>query len=254
MTLDYPGANQRYRFDSRHPNQRFTGGPRKLVLHTTETDWLPGYQEGHKAPNLSVGLSDKTLIVYQHYSLDRPSRALRHPDGEAQTNNEAIQIELIGTCLATVAQYRGYFYWPVANDHVLRQLGEIILTVCGLCGIDPVPTSRPWLDAPAGYGTTSARMSSAEWDAFGGICGHLHVPGNTHSDPGSLRVQRALDLAGDQMLSQEDKAWIEAAIRNNVNSAKVRWLEGGDQRVTLGEAIADLGHHVRVILEELRRD
>ena len=30
------------------------------------------------------------------------------------------------------------------------------------------------------------RMGNQEWDQFGGVCGHQHVPENTHWDPGAL--------------------------------------------------------------------
>jgi hypothetical protein len=55
------------------------------------------------------------------------------------------------------------------------------------------PQWRPYpLSGQAG---SPIRMSSADYDRFRGILGHMHVPGNTHGDPGALNVARILATA-----------------------------------------------------------
>ena len=46
------------------------------------------------------------------------------------------------------------------------------------------PTFLPY---PESYGPTQVRMSPAQFARFEGICGHQHVPENTHGDPGISR-------------------------------------------------------------------
>jgi hypothetical protein len=46
-----------------------------------------------------------------------------------------------------------------------------------------------------------SRMSSNEWMAFNGWCGHQHVPENDHWDPGRINIGRLLMTAG---VSQND--------------------------------------------------
>jgi hypothetical protein len=48
--------------------------------------------------------------------------------------------------------------------------------------------SRKFQGPEASGVSSPARMSDAEWDAFDGWCGHQHVPGNSHWDPGKLDV------------------------------------------------------------------
>jgi hypothetical protein len=60
-----------------------------------------------------------------------------------------------------------------------------------------IPLSGPseWPAYPSSYGATSARMSFAEWNAFKGICGHLHAPENSHGDPGAIPFAKILAKA-----------------------------------------------------------
>jgi hypothetical protein len=44
-----------------------------------------------------------------------------------------------------------------------------------------------------GY-NSSSRMSDDEWIAYNGWCGHQHVPGNFHWDPGKLDIGRLLRI------------------------------------------------------------
>ncbi|NIS66407.1 MAG: hypothetical protein GTO05_14860, partial [Gemmatimonadales bacterium] len=49
----------------------------------------------------------------------------------------------------------------------------------------------------AGVGAKQ-RMSDQQWEAFNGICGHEHVPNNTHWDPGAFDIASFVRLVGSR--------------------------------------------------------
>src|SRR6478735_2094812 len=179
-------ANQSYRYDKHYPNSRYTGGPNKGVLHTTEGATLPGYDGGAKAPHFTVkaNLRTKTVTVYQHFDTNRPSRALVNKDGGTQTNNDGcIQIELVGSCSKSYAAKHGLIYWPEAPKWALDGLKKLMRWIEKDRGI-PRKAAPLWLNygvdarrpgvSPASYGNSPARMSQREFDNFAGWLGHMH--------------------------------------------------------------------------------
>jgi hypothetical protein len=54
------------------------------------------------------------------------------------------------------------------------------------------------------------RMSPTEWDSFNGVCGHQHVPENTHWDPGAFDWTRL--LLEDEVTTEELIKEIQTAI------------------------------------------
>lgn len=179
-----PFANQSHRYDSKYP-QYYRGGPNKGVLHTTETSVLPGYAYGGNAPHFSVLpiFSSKSVVYYQHYDTDRPSRALVDLAGGVQTNNDGvIQIELIGTCTKSGPG----MYWPDAPQWAIDGLLKLMQWINKDRGIPMVQPKQGWLPYPSSYGNTSVRMSQSAWDKYAGWCGHQHVPENLHGDPGDM--------------------------------------------------------------------
>lgn len=174
--------------DTQHP---------KGVLHTTEGGNWTSYDEGKKAPHLSVkAIPGKGVEVRQHTPFTSSARALRNLDGGVQTNRDyAFQIELIGTC---DPKNKGkMFYWPEADDAVLRDLYVKVIEPMSR-GLN-IPLLAPAFQAyPASAGARSGsndvRMTGAQWDIFTGWCGHQHVPENTHGDPGNFPWARMLAL------------------------------------------------------------
>lgn len=172
--------------DTRHP---------KGVLHTTEgPDWT-SYDSGQKAPHISVkAIPGKGVQVRQHIPFTTSARALRNEDGGVQTNRDyAFQIELIGTC--DPKNKKKMFYWPEADDAVLRDLYVKVIEPMSR-GLH-IPLLAPAFQAyPASYGAKSGsnnvRMSGSAWDVFTGWCGHQHVPENSHGDPGAFPWARML--------------------------------------------------------------
>jgi hypothetical protein len=46
-------------------------------------------------------------------------------------------------------------------------------------------------------------MSFAQWEAFKGVCGHMHVPENLHGDPGAIDFPKLIALAKGQTVPEE---------------------------------------------------
>jgi hypothetical protein len=186
--------------------------PQVIVLHTTESAGWPGYEGGGTAPHLTVMplMTRAQLSWRQHFPLERSARALAHPPGTVETNNRgAIQVELVGTCV------RGGpgLHWPSAPPWALRGLAQFVTWAVGRF---PIPLLAPatWPAYPVSAGRSVARFTPEQWLAFRGICGHLHVPHNTHGDPGAFPIGRLIDLAqGEDMpLSRTDLDQIVSAV------------------------------------------
>lgn len=194
------------------------------VLHTTEGVGLSDYDGGSMAPNLTAvaDFKNKKLVWYQHFDIDRSSRALRNLAGGVETNTlNVVQVEFEGTCDYSKRERWGsriagqdYIYWGDPPDWALRDAADFLRWLNANHG---VPLSGPtmWLAygpdprrpgiTPASYGASPARMAFAAWNAFKGICGHQHVPENDHGDPGSLPFAKLIALAkGTTTPPQED--------------------------------------------------
>lgn len=182
-----------------------------VVLHTTEGRTLPDYGGGGSAPNLT-GVPDfgaKKLNWFQHFDIDRSSRALVNLAGGVETNtNNVCQVELVGTCdPAThkkwVAAGYTHVYWPEAPDWALRDLAAFLRWMNTNHGV-PLSGPSQWPAYPSSYGATSARMTATEWNAFRGICGHLHVTENLHGDPGAIDFTKLIALAKGTTPEEDD--------------------------------------------------
>ena len=183
----------------------FTGGPRKIVVHTTEGINRPTYTNG--MPHLDVvvlptrtGWRNTRLSVLQYIPKTVGATALRNREGGVQTNRDsAYQIELVGTCSPKMAaRYPQAFFWPGASDEILKDLGTLLRFVAqdDQFDVDVLNVAADWSPlSDNGYAIRSTRFDMAQWDNFTGICGHQHVPENDHVDPGGLPVKKALDLS-----------------------------------------------------------
>lgn len=163
----------------------YTGEPFRVVIHTTETTGLPGYNNGASAPHFTYQPSNRTF--YQHTDTDTAARALRNLPGGVQTNRAgAIQVEIV--CYSDrdkAAQSASRLWVGDLGDHHLYDIRKF-LEWC-FAGYDVTDT---WPGRQAlSYSQANApgfRMSFDSWNAFTGVCGHQHVPENTHWDPGAL--------------------------------------------------------------------
>jgi hypothetical protein len=174
----------------------FTGGPPKFVIHTTEGGGLPSYQDGATAPHTTfrfLGTSGDCEI-YSHTPMNVAARSLRNLDGGVQTNRDSVvQMEIIGSCVNSIAVKYGILFIPGINDAMKRTLAGVIKEQCILNGIPvrPLPSNK-WI--PYDGRDHGQRMSYSEWDNFSGICGHEHVPENNHLDPAELDLTTYFDL------------------------------------------------------------
>jgi hypothetical protein len=202
-TTLYPGAIR----GSHYYGDTYEGDlmdPNVLGLHTTEGTGVVSYSNGAEAPNLTAQPNCKTkkFDVYQHFLLNRSARALVNLPGGVETNTcNVIQLELVGTCdpkhKATWGKLKAgvdYIYWPDAPEWCYDALAELIAWMHQHFDI-PLSGPSEWLPYPSSYGKTSARMTFAEWEAFKGICGHMHAPENVHGDPGSIPFAKILAKA-----------------------------------------------------------
>ncbi|NED75418.1 hypothetical protein G3I51_24450 [Streptomyces sp. SID9944] len=208
----YPGAS------TAHWWQTKWGGDlmevNTAVLHTTEGIGVTDYDGGSMAPNLTAvaNFTKKRLDWFQHFDIDRSSRALQNLAGGVQTNTlNVVQVEFDGTCdyskrerWGTRVAGRDYIYWGAPPDWALRDMAEFLRWLNANHGVPLIgpstwlaygPDSRRPGVVPASYGASPARMSFSQWEDFRGICGHQHVPENSHGDPGSLPFAQVIALA-----------------------------------------------------------
>lgn len=200
--MTYAKSNTRAQwFHDNYPGSKID--PNVVVLHTTESRGWPGYNGGATAPNIT-GLPDmgrKRLWWRSHFPDDRSARALRNTAGGVETNTlNCHQVELVGTCdpanrhrWAGYVAGEDYIYWPEAPEWALDELAAYLADFHRRHGVKL--TAPRFLPYPASYGASSVRMSHAQWRSFYGVCGHQHVPENTHGDPGDLDVERVLAKA-----------------------------------------------------------
>lgn len=193
MATWFPGATRDVKGSDAGP---FSGGPLKIVVHTTEGDGWPSYQGGATAPHFTCHWDGSRFIIRQHVRLDRASKSLANERGGVETNQDgAIQIELRGTCDPTYRNGGKGTFWPDAPAKAKAALAGFLKALASLVGV-PLKTVA-FQAYPASYGrrgrTNNVRMSLSQWDNFSGICGHQHVPENYHGDPGDLDVADLLD-------------------------------------------------------------
>lgn len=196
-------------------------------LHTTEGRNLPDYGGGGSAPNLTAvpDLAARKLRWYQHFDIDRSSRALVNLSGGVQTNTlNVVQVELVGTCDPETHTKWGtapHIYWPQAPDWALAEVAAFLRWLNAEHGV-PLAGPSAWPAYPKSYANGGGqRFTFAQWSAFKGICGHMHVPENTHGDPGAINFPRLIALAKGTIPPQED----DVALTND--DVKKIWLTDG---------------------------
>src|SRR5262245_5582635 len=166
------------------PSGSYTGGPYKIVHHTTEGSSAQGafaaFRTNRSDPHFTV---DSTKI-YQHIETDKAARALRNPPGGVETNRDsAIQIEVVGFAqrpkvLATLKNVQRLCNWLEAT-HGIPKVWPNGLPKPAVNGRDPGGHNR----------------NAANWDQKGGHYGHSQVPENTHWDPGYTATESAFVIA-----------------------------------------------------------
>jgi hypothetical protein len=205
--------------NTRHP---------KGVIHTTEGRTWPDYDGWTVNPHATVmPVPGRGVDVRQHVPFDYAAFALVHRGGGETNRDYAIQFELIGTC---DRQASGY-YWPDADDVVLRDLFVKVIAPMRSIGLRPVSTVQ-WKAYPASYGAANGvRLNYADWDRYVGWLGHAHVPENLHGDPGAFPWARMMTLAAAPQPDEEDEVVVVRAtstsVSGKVDDGSVYLVSGG---------------------------
>jgi hypothetical protein len=186
-------------------------GPYRVVLHTTETEGVPGYEGGATAPHLTY--DPRSREWFQHTSFLTAARALRNVIGGVQTNRErALQVEIVAYSAGGIAaQSAARDYVGDLSPEALGDIREFLIWTRDNFGVE-----MRWPEKQAlSYAAANApgfRMTNEEWDAFGGVCGHQHVPENCVSADtpilcADLTWRPAGDLLpGDELVAFDDES------------------------------------------------
>lgn len=167
-----------------------TNAPWRLVLHSTEGDTIASAVAAYRAagtpPHATVDPLRRQIA--DHVGLERSAYALRNKAGGVETGRlRCIQVEIVGRAAAMHNLPADALAW----------LGSAVLRP--ILALRPITTDHPrFVGTEAGTIATETapqRMSAAAWAAFGGICGHQHVPENNHWDPGRLDVDAIIRAA-----------------------------------------------------------
>ncbi|MER6115583.1 hemopexin repeat-containing protein [Streptomyces sp. NPDC001743] len=156
--------------------------PWRGVLHTTEGPTIDGALQTFRATNFwpTLTIEPNTFRVVQHYSLNAGARALS--DGATPENAaRCVQIEIVGFAAQT----------PTWAPEKLAFIREVVRDIESLVPI-PRASGRMFLDAAGVSSHPGNRMSVADWKGFSGWCGHQHVPGESHWDPGAIDIDTVL--------------------------------------------------------------
>jgi len=151
----------------------FTGGGKKLVIHTTEGRTALGavaaYKKNNSWPHFTISYEEKKQI--QHLPLNLAARSLQNDtkDGYDTNRANAIQIEIVGYANETSS-------WPQSKlDWIAQQFKKIY---------DNYQFGLSYPEFRQG----TRRFGDKEFVDYSGIVGHAHVPDNNHWDPGALNV------------------------------------------------------------------
>jgi hypothetical protein len=215
-----------------------TSAPYRLVLHTTEglgsiEAQVNGYRSTGNYPHVTA--DPITGRVAQHVSLDRSVTTAQNDSGGVETNRlRAVQVEIIAKADFAAT-------W---SPRTLDWLGQdVVGPICRARGIGLFGPPRNWVDRSDGFiarENAPQRLSYEEWTAFGGVCGHQHLPENDHWDPGKVNIDRVFAAANELHLSfpeppaEEDLVKAITFMRDATNGQT--WVTNGFDKVYLVDA------------------
>ena len=164
----------------------YTGGPFKIVHHTTEGGNAAAAFAAFAAKRADPHFTVDATTIFQHIDTDVAARALRHPAGTPQTNRDsAVQIELVG------------FAGAPKNARTLANVARLCRWIEATHGVPRVWPAGPPKPPRNGRDPGGHRRDQAIWDAQSGHYGHSHVPNNTHWDPAYRAIEAAYVLAAE---------------------------------------------------------
>ncbi|MEE0888572.1 MAG: hypothetical protein U0L97_05210 [Candidatus Saccharimonadaceae bacterium] len=161
------------------------GEPNKILLHSTEgtTNGFAAYFD-NKYPAHFV-IDPRERKTSQEFSIYQPSLAIVGHD-----KSGPIQIEIVGF---STPRSEGYSQEADLNNFSNEDwdyLAKILKAISEETGI-PLTSSVSWTEG-------TERLGDQEFIDYKGVLGHMHVPGNDHTDPGDIweYVKNAVDRAG----------------------------------------------------------
>jgi hypothetical protein len=153
----------------------FTGGGNKLCWHITISSWntvdliWTVLRDKRAAPQLIIGGRqgwDRPVVI-QCQPLNQAGRALAHPSGPETNRADVIQVEICAN-VADVAKFD-----ELGRYKAFANLVRLVNNVTS--------PNIPWELARSFTNTT--RFSGQGWVDAAGHLGHMHCPGNDHTDP-----------------------------------------------------------------------
>lgn len=191
--------------------------PTKLVLHTTETTGVPGYNSGAFAPHYTF--NPKTLEWWYHGvpETDRVGTLVGSSTAGVKTNELSIQVEIICYSAKSIADASSArLYVGDLSNAAKDELARFVDYCRATLNLGPEYTPTPvggWK-----YGTTaSTRMSKSEWLGLDGFTAHGAVPGNSHYDTGVLDLADIEKRTTEDDMSPEQEAavnWLVTALKS----------------------------------------
>jgi hypothetical protein len=167
------------------------GGEWSVVLHTTEGSTIEGAISALDRQNSwpQFMACPRTGRRIQAIDSSLAGKALSNKSGGVETNREnTIQIEIVGFAHQSQDWSDEWYDW-------LAEILEPIMDHHGIGKYGPT-----FYGQGAGFVLATAnarqRMSFDQWNEFGGVCGHQHVPENDHWDPGAFRLDKFFDAMG----------------------------------------------------------
>ena len=206
--------------------------PKCVVLHSTESD--PGSGEAvarylirmgyepHEVFDPSDGFGAILLPV------SAAGKALLNLPGGVETNNRGgvYQIEIVGRAVDV----------PDYDDAWYERLRVRLLDVCAMTGT-PYVFPLPFQPYPQSYGDNLVRLNYEDWLTIEGCIGHMHVPENSHGDPGALDVTRlqaptpTLEPENDMILLRvtDDPTFpLPAGVLLELSGNGIAWVQSGN--------------------------
>jgi hypothetical protein len=169
---------------------KFSGGPFKVVHHTTEGATLAGaltaLGSAHAESHFVI---DDTKIV-QLIDTDEASKSLRNSPGGVETNKDgALQMEIVG------------FAGKAKNPKTLANVAALCRWLEAQYNVPRVwPNGYPKTHTATGQDPGGHNRNPSVWDMKSGHYGHSNVPENTHWDPGYTKEEADIVVPPDAVV------------------------------------------------------
>lgn len=225
----YPPADQTTQWFG---NGNATVSPTKIGWHTTESgrSW-PGYSNGDSAPNLTYHPWDH--LWRQHFPLNGTARAFKNNTNGFQNNRAGIvQVEIICYCDQKYSRQYGYAVEDL-DAQAFSDLHEFSEFMEAEWGVPLTSTGLqwpPWFDSSKASPQVPKFASDSAFTNYRGHCGHVHILGNDHADPGGLDVDRVMSGSGGIPVS-------DVNVSNDPPPADAGWITVERLYVTAGGSL-----------------